>query len=155
MLPIRTAAKRGAIRVLCAALATCLVLGARAAHAQPGEYKVVVNADNPMTSVSRDVVAAMFLKRQTRWPGGAEVTPVDLGSASPVRAAFSRTVLGKQMAQVSAYWQQQIFSGRGTPPPEKAGDAAVLSYVAASPGAIGYVSAGASAPGTKVVAIRP
>ena len=48
-----------------------------------------------------------------------------------------------KMSAVANYWQRQIFSGRGTPPPIKESDAEVIAFVAANPGAIGYVSADA------------
>jgi hypothetical protein len=52
-----------------------------------------------------------------------------------------------------AYWQQQIFSGRGVPPLELSTETAVVEYVRAHPGAVGYVSAGADIRGLKVVEV--
>ena len=37
---------------------------------------------------------------------------------------------------------------------EKAGDAAVIAFVKANPGAIGYISAGVSTDGVKLLSIR-
>jgi hypothetical protein len=58
------------------------------------------------------------------------------------------------MSSVRQYWQQEIFSGRGTPPPVRASDLEVAEYVAANPGAIGYVAADAEVKDVKVVQIR-
>ena len=80
--------------------------------------------------------------------------PVDLAEASGIRKAFSSEVVGKDVATVRSYWQQQLFTGRGVPPVVKASDAEVLAFVASRPGAIGYVSAGAALPdGVKAVRI--
>jgi len=39
-------------------------------------------------------------------------------------------------------------------PAEKAGDAAVIAFVKANPGAIGYISGGVTADGVKLLSIR-
>jgi ABC-type phosphate transport system substrate-binding protein len=104
------------------------------------EYKVVVNSANPTSSVSRDQLSSLFLKKAP-WPSGQPVQPVDLAEDSPVRRAFTSAVHGRPVTAVKAYWQQKVFSGRDVPPAEKASDAAVLAFVEANPGAIGYVSA--------------
>jgi len=116
--------------------------GAPVARADESAYKVVVNSGNPASSVSRDQLSALFLKKAP-WPNGQSVQPIDLAEDSPVRRAFTSTVHGRPVGAVKAYWQQKVFSGRDVPPPEKATDAAVLAFVEANPGAIGYVSAAA------------
>ena len=59
-----------------------------------------------------------------------------------------------RISAIESYWRQQIYSGRGVPPPVKATDADVVAFVAANPGGIGYVSAAADTAGVKVVEIR-
>ena len=110
-------------------------------------YKVVVNAGNPVSSMPASDVANLFLKRTTRWTNGETVVAMDLPESSGVRAAFSEAVHGRSVSAIKAYWQRLIFSGRGVPPVEKASNAEVLSTVAGSSGAVGYVSGGASLPG--------
>lgn len=131
------------------------VLGASAplvARAQ--EVRIVVNSANPETSISHDEVARLFLKKVTTWKTGKPVAPVDQMETSGIRAAFSKQLLGKDIAAVKAYWQQAIFTGRGSPPPQKASDDEVLAFVAANPNAVGYVSAGATLPaGVKAITI--
>ena len=61
---------------------------------------------------------------------------------------------GKNVAAVTAYWNQQIFSGRGIPPVEKENDAQVAAMVHSTPGAIGYVSDQASIGNLRVIQIR-
>lgn len=133
--------------------ASLLVAGGRTAWAQ--DYVVVVNAANPAASVSRSEAANLFLKKAARWSHGAAAQPVDLQKSSAVRDAFSRAVLGKPASAIVSFWQQQIFSGRDVPPPEKASDAEVLAHVRANPGAVGYVSAGTDlGAGVKRVAVK-
>jgi ABC-type phosphate transport system substrate-binding protein len=114
-------------------------------------YKVIVHSSNPTTSLSRDDVMRYLLKKETAWPSGAEVSAVDLQKESATREVFSREVLHKSIAAVSAYWRQQVFSGRAVPPPEKRSDAEVVAFVAGNAGAIGYVSESADVGDAKVV----
>lgn len=119
------------------------------------EFLVIVNASNPLREVSRDQIAAYFLRRRSTWPNGTGVDPVDLPPDSRARSAFSREVLRRSPGDVSAYWVQEIFAGRSEPPLIKNSDAAVISYVSAVPGAIGYVQTTPGVPGVHVLVVTP
>ena len=115
---------------------------------------MIVNQENPVESMKRSEVSKLFLKKIRTWEHGVVVLPVDLVGTSPVRDKFSREVHGKSVTTVKNYWQQQIFSGRNAPPPEKSSDAEVLAFVKASPGAIGYVSGEADVEEVKVLKVE-
>jgi ABC-type phosphate transport system substrate-binding protein len=117
-------------------------------------YKIVVNGANPVTSLNRRQLSALFLRRSTRWDGGTQVLPVD-GPDSPAREDFSRDIHGKKASAVRSYWLQAIFSGRGVPPPEKPSDKDVIAYVHENTGAIGYVSADTPTDDVKVLKVAP
>jgi len=121
------------------------IAGVRPAAAQ--DYVVVVNQASGVTSLSKKQVSDVFLGRMDAFAGGTKVAPVDQQPDSPIREAFSQGVHGRGVTAVVAFWRQQIFSGKGVPPTEVAGDAEVLKSVAGSPGGIGYVSAGTALPG--------
>lgn len=104
------------------------------------EFRVVVNAANPLQSVQRTLLRDLFLKRETRWPDGAAALPVDLIPRARARRSFDEQILGRSVAAVRNAWEQSIFSGRDVPPPELATDAEVLRYVASHRGAVGYVA---------------
>ena len=137
------------IRIALAVLA--LALGAERAAAQG--YVVVVNAANPVGSMKKDRVNALFLKRVMRWDDGKPVVPVNLDRASATREAFTRAVHGKTVSAIESNWQQQIFAGREAPPTQRNSDAEVLAFVRANPGAIGYVSENATL-GSEVKAVQ-
>jgi ABC-type phosphate transport system substrate-binding protein len=120
------------------------------------EFTVIVNAANPVASMPRDDVAKLFLKKTIAWQSGQAVSPVELPAAAKAREAFARTVLNKSISQVKSYWQQQIFSGRDVPPPEKQTENDVVAFVRSNPGAIGYVSKGVDiGRGVKALAVAP
>lgn len=118
------------------------------------DFKVIVNSANSTAELSADVASKLFLKQATKFPNGTAAQPVDQTKASATRAAFSKTVVGRPVSAVESYWQQQIFSGKEVPPVAKATDDDVIAYVKANPGAIGYVSSGASTAGVKVVEVK-
>lgn len=130
--------------VLVAAFALLLSL---AVPAHAAGVKVVVHASNSVDSISKTKVADLFLKRVTRWENGRAVTPVDQSEKSPLRTAFTKDLLSKEVAWVKSYWQKMIFSGRATPPAELPSDREVLELVRTTPDAIGYVSDAAVLPG--------
>ena len=117
-------------------------------------YKVIVNNSVAENSIARKDLSRVFLRKTTNWGDGTPMLPVDLHDSVPTRATFSEDVLHKGVDAVAAYWQRQIFSGRAVPPVVKKTDAEVLDYVRSNPGAIGYVSAGASTNGVKVLEVQ-
>ena len=126
-------------------------------QSSPPSFQVVVSNSNPASSIKRQDLAQLFLKKKSRWTDGKEVLPVDQTARSAVRGAFTKAVLKAEgmghLSDVESFWLQQVYSGRGNPPPIKASDADVLAFVQANPGAIGYVST-ATLPGSlKVLAV--
>jgi len=109
--------------------------------AQVGQYKIVVNKDNPVSSLSQKEISNLFLKKVTKWSNGLSVQPVDLADTSPVREKFSKEIHNRKVSSIKAYWQKQIFSGRKVPPAEKKSNREILIYLQNNPGAVGYVSA--------------
>jgi hypothetical protein len=131
----------------------CLLLAATDLPAQQADYQVVVNVANPVSSMTAKQVSALFLKKTSTWANGVPVKAVDLPEDSAVRERFTRAVHGKSVSAIKSYWQQQIFTGRGTPPVVKASETEALSHVRANSGGVGYVSAGVSL-GTNVKVLK-
>ncbi len=133
-------------------LLAILLFFARDASADPG-YRVIVNSANPVSSISKDHLGQMLLKTRTTWGNGNKVLPVDQRIGSRVRDVVSNAVHGRSASVIKNWWNQQIFAGKGVPPPELATDAKVVAYVSANPGAIGYVAGDAPTGDTKSVTI--
>lgn len=116
-------------------------------------WKVIVHPNNPVTSVNKAKLARMFLKSATTWDNGNKVQPVDQRASNSVRDSFSRAVHGKSARVLKNWWNQQIFAGKGVPPPELASDAKVIAYVLGNPGAVGYVDGSAVVGEAKIVTV--
>jgi ABC-type phosphate transport system substrate-binding protein len=140
----------GAVAVTFAIVLASPPLGSSAEE----DFIVVISEANPTRSLSRDALARIYLKKETRWPNETAAEPVDQTRRSPVRLAFTRAVLGfQQPSAVESYWQQQAFSGRATPPVVKASDVEVMAFVASHRGAVGYVSGTAALQGVRALTV--
>ena len=120
------------------------------------EFTIIVNSANPVTTMSKEEVAKIFLKKTGTWESGESVAPVELPATTRTREPFARVILGKSLPQVKSYWQQQIFSGRAVPPPEKQTESDVVAFVRANANAIGYIAKGKElGRGVKVLEVTP
>jgi ABC-type phosphate transport system substrate-binding protein len=115
--------------------------------------KIIVNKDNAISSISQDQLSRIFLKKSTKWENGNKVVPVDLTKQHKTRTVFSKSIHGKSVSAIQAYWQKKIYTGKGVPPAEQKNDQAVVVFVRSNPGAIGYISSSTSTSGVKVIKI--
>jgi ABC-type phosphate transport system substrate-binding protein len=157
MVPGRRAPAGRALRGACghaiAILALVLPTAMPAVAADPG-FKIILNANVAGRTVSKQTLADIYLGRIKRWADGRPITAVDLPSTSPVRTAFSRTILDMSVAGVKAHWMQLLPTGE-RPPLSRPNDDAVIEFVATRAGAVGYVSDAATLPDTvKVVSVQ-
>jgi ABC-type phosphate transport system substrate-binding protein len=116
-------------------------------------FSLVVNASNPVETLTKQQVSDLFLKKVREWEDGSSVAPVDQEIDAAIRATFSEAIHGRPPTAIRAYWQQKVFAGRDVPPPQKSSDEEVVEYVRSNAGAIGYVSAGTDVSGCKVVTV--
>jgi TonB family protein len=146
--PTSTSRSSGRIGLFCGLV---LLLG-YCAEAR-ASIQVVVHSSSSISSMSREAVARLFLRKDVTWSIGGKVIPVDQAPGSAVRDAFSKAVCKRETRHIQSYWAQQFISGTAVPPVELANDDAVLEFVRTSPGAIGYVSERANIQGVKVLQI--
>lgn len=116
------------------------------------EVKVIANSGIRADSVAAADVKRIFLLEKTSLDG-TSVTPV-LRSNGRAHEAFVKEFLDTNDAALRTYYGTLVFTGRGSMPREFGSDAEVVSYVAKTRGAIGYVSVEASTEGVKVLAVN-
>lgn len=134
------------IRVICAigflATAVWLAFPPRLVLAAGDPIVVIVNASNPVDNLSMSELKKLFLSDRDRWDTGKSVAPVMVAAGAPERTLFLKMVCGMSDGDFSKYFLQAAFTGKSaTPPKEVPSSAAVKSFVASSPGAIGFVKA--------------
>lgn len=132
-------------------LLAAILLALPAALAQAGELVVVVSARSQVDALRPEQVAAIFLGQSPRFPNGALATALDQPIGSPERDQFYLRVTGKTPALLKAYWSKMVFTGRGQPPRDLAGSAAVRKAVADDPALIGYIDREALDPSVRPV----
>jgi hypothetical protein len=115
---------------------------------------VVVVAHPGVTAaeVSAADIREIFLGNKTAI-GGSDVQPV-LGEAGPAHDAFLKAYVGKSEQALKNHFKSLVFTGKGSMPKSFGSDAEILKYVAATRGAIGYVTAGAEGAGVKTIAVK-
>ena len=117
-------------------------------------FVVIVNSANAVSSLSSDEVSRILLKKKTKWNDIGKIVPIDQDAANGVASSFSKEVHKKSISSLKSYWQQMIFSGKGTPPKALKSDDEVIRFVTSNTNAIGYVSADASdLDGVKVISL--
>jgi ABC-type phosphate transport system substrate-binding protein len=102
-------------------------------------FVVIAAPGTPEHRLTRDALARIFLRKQVLWENGTRVQPVNLPAGSALRRSFSHAVLGSMPEGLEDYWRDMYFHGV-LPPHVLASEEAVVLFVAATPGAIGYVS---------------
>jgi TonB family protein len=114
--------------------------------------KVIANSSVKADTISEAELKRVFLEERISLPDGTHVEPV-LMKEGAVEKAFLQKYLGVTEDDLQIYYRTLLFTGRGSIPKVLESDAEVVAYVARTRGAIGYVSASASAVGVKTLAI--
>lgn len=129
------------LRSLSALLAATVLLAGVLldASASAAELVVIVSARSAAPTLRSDQVAAIFLGQSAQLPDGANIVAIDQPVGSNTRDEFYVRVASKSPALLKAYWSKLLFTGRGQPPREVDGNAAVKKLVADTPGLIGYI----------------
>jgi ABC-type phosphate transport system substrate-binding protein len=117
-------------------------------------FQIVAHPSVEGSTISRAVLAKIFQMDVSHWGDRTRILPVDQTSRAPVRQAFAREILQKSLGEVQAFWGRRVARSRILPPPTKASDEEVLSFVARKKGAIGYVRSEVEIPpGVKVLTL--
>ncbi|MEH3086445.1 MAG: hypothetical protein PGN26_07890 [Xylophilus ampelinus] len=120
-----------------AALAILCALGPAAAS--DGLY-VVVSAENPLRTLERSDLVAIYTGRTRAFPNGETARPLDQKRNGAARAEFYRALTGMDLARINSYWARLHFTGQVQPPQTVEDDAAVMRRVRDDPSAIGYLT---------------
>lgn len=122
-------------------------------QAAAAELVVIVSAKSPVTALRQEQVADIFLGQVGSFPGGPEAVALDQSIGSPERDAFYAKVAAKTRPLLKAHWTKMIFTGRGQPPREVGGSAAIRRMVAENPSLIGYIDKAALDSSVKAVLV--
>ena len=100
------------MRVLACVLVAVVVLLATISAASAGEIELaVIVHPSRATSLTREAVKRIYLKRQRFWADGQEIVVINQEVATAARQTFTRLVFGDEAARLPAYWNQEYFQG--------------------------------------------
>ena len=102
--------------------------------------EVVSNKAVNTQTLSLSTLRAIFSMRMTQWPDGSPIRVFVLGEKDPLHAEFTKKRLGVFPHQLRRAWNRQIYSGTGQAPSKLDTEAEMRGLIAATPGAIGYLS---------------
>ena len=115
--------------------------------------KVIANPSVSANSISADDLRDVFLEEKSALSDGSRVAPV-LAKGGPAHESFVKQYLGKTNDTLQTYYRSLVFTGKGSMPKMLNSDAEMVSYIARTKGAIGYVSADANLEGVKTLEVK-
>jgi len=133
----------------------CLILllgslGAWSA-AKAQDVVLVANKSVQISEITDSDVRAIFTGKKTRFADGSHAVPVTLKGGA-THEVFLKNHLGEGPEEFRAQWRKLVFTGQGAMPMSFASESALIEYVAATPGAVGYASRISSQDGVKSLA---
>lgn len=105
------------------------------------EIAVIVNVNNPVTSMSKRDVQVYFLKKtKKKWDNGEKIRPIDLSGNPIEREIFLAKVLEMTPESSERYWIEQQYVKAEKPPKRVDDDGRVIKLVGTFKGGIGFVN---------------
>jgi len=101
--------------------------------------EVIVNRGVAGTSLAQASARALFGMRLAKWPDGRPVQVFVLPDDHPAHIALCKEQLNIYPYQLRQSWDRLVYSGLAQAPIEVATEEALISRVATTPGALGYV----------------
>jgi len=137
--------------LMCAALGTFLTGLSSSASAE--DYIVIANKSVTAGGLSKSEAQSIFLGDKIQWEDGK---PIELAviESGEVQKTFLQEVLGKNPSQFDNYWKRLVFTGKASAPKAFGDEKKMLEFVAATPGAVGFVSAGKADSSVKTLSIK-
>ena len=118
------------------------------------DIKMIANSSVTTDFISRAELRRIYLLQSRKLKDGSVVEPV-LQKRGAVHDTFCRQFLDRDGEEIRTYYHGVVFTGKGSMPRELNSDEEMVSYVARTRGAIGYVSGGANTEGVKILAVAP
>jgi len=129
------------------------LLGSLGSWSAAGAQDVVLVANKgvQISEISNADLRSIFMGTRTRFSDGSHAVPVTLkgGAAHEV---FLKNYVGEGPEEFRAQWRKVVFTGQGAMPKAFDSESALIEYVAATPGAVGYASRISSQDNVKLLA---
>lgn len=104
-----------------------------------GQVAVIAHKSAPLDSIKKSVLLDFYARDIKKWSDGQPIIVFDLKPSTEVKMVFYN-YLGRSPSRMKSIWLKKMLSGEGDPPEAMASEKEVLAKVAATAGAIGFVS---------------
>lgn len=101
---------------------------------------IICNKDVAVDALRRDDVRDIFLGKQRRWPDDNMAEIVTLANYD-IHRRFLQQFTAKTPTQFRTYWRKMLFTGKGMVPKAFPDEKSLITYIAKTKGAIGYMTA--------------
>ncbi len=118
----------------------------------PAAETVIVHAGNATAQLDEGKMKDLFLGKSTSWEAGGSVKIALAKDGAATEALMGK--LGKNLSQFTTGWKKLVFTGKGSMPETVDSDDAVVAFVAATPGAIGFVDEAKVKDGVKAIPVK-
>jgi len=137
---------------MCKARCLMLLLASLASWSGASAQDVVLVANKgvKISEITDADLRGIFMGTRTRFADGSHAVPVTL-RGGPAHEVFLRNHLSEGPEEFRSQWRKVVFTGQGAMPKTFDSESALIEYVAATPGAIGYVSRISSQVGVKLL----
>lgn len=133
-------------------LTSLVMMVAVSVTALSAEETVILNGASALASLSEDDLKDYYLGKKASWPDGSKVVVVVLKEGASHEKLMSK--LGKSTSQFTTGWKKLVFTGKGAMPEQVGSEDDLVSFVAKTPGSIGFVDAGKVKEGVKAVPVK-
>ncbi len=124
--------------IFCCVLFSCFLFVADQAQAN-SHYHIVAHSGVSEKSISVNVLRAIFGMRLRNWSDGSLIKVFVFADDDALHHDFSKGQLNVFPYQLRLAWDRLVFSGTGQAPIRVNSHEEMLSKVANTPGAIGYI----------------
>lgn len=100
---------------------------------------LVANPDSGIKQLKKTDVINIYLGRYRRLESGLTAEPIDLADDLNSKQKFYSMLVGKNLAEINAYWSRLVFSGKTRPPQEVENVENAIRLVAGRLGVIAYI----------------
>jgi ABC-type phosphate transport system substrate-binding protein len=104
-----------------------------------GQVVVIAHKSVPLDTIKKAELLDFYAYDIKKWSDGQPVVVFDLKPQSEAKTAFYN-YLGKSPSRMKSIWLKKLLSGEGEPPQTLNSEEELLKKVAATAGAIGFVS---------------
>ncbi|MCU7490019.1 MAG: hypothetical protein HF312_00015 [Ignavibacteria bacterium] len=102
------------------------------------QVAVIVNKSVPVGSINKAKLLDIYSISEKKWDNGQKIVVFDLKTEDSAKEKFYRYI-GKSNAELKKTWMRVQLTGAGSAPQALYSDDEIVSRVASTPGAIGFV----------------